>query len=156
MSFTLRLATKDDIPELIELRIKFLKEVHSNPSEEELESIQEHLKRYFQKSMKDGTFLAWLAVDENGDVIATSGLVIVSKVPQTWNPTGKESYIFNMYTIPSWRRKGIGSTLLEKLLEESKARGIHHVDLHASELGRSVYEKFGFKTNKHYMNLWLE
>jgi GNAT superfamily N-acetyltransferase len=125
-------------------------------TEEEIKTIKEHLSYYFKESMQNETLIVWLAEDEQKQIISTSALVIVQKVPQTWNLSGKESYIFNMYTLPSWRRKGIGSALLEKLLEESKARGIKHIDLHATDLGRAVYEKYGFKPNKHYMNLWLE
>ncbi|NHJ49580.1 MAG: GNAT family N-acetyltransferase [Asgard group archaeon] len=156
MAFTLRLATLDDIPKLVELRIEFIKEAHQNPFNVDLDNHRNLLTDYFQTQMKDETFLAWIAEDENENIVAISGLVIVSKVPQLWSPTGKESYIFNMYTIPAWRRKGIGSALLEKLLEESKARGINHVDLHASDLGKAVYEKYGFRPNKHYMSLWLK
>jgi ribosomal protein S18 acetylase RimI-like enzyme len=156
MSYTLRLATKNDIPILAKLRIDFIKEVHQNPNDLDLNNHKELLINYFQTNMENDTFLAWLAEDENSNIIAISGMVIVSKVPQLWNPMGKESYIFNMYTIPAWRKMGIGSALLEKLLEESKARGISHIDLHASDLGRSVYEKYGFRPNKHYMFLWHE
>lgn len=62
----------------------------------------------------------------------------------------------NMYTKPKWRRKGIGSALLEKLLKESKKRGINEITLHATPIGRSLYEKYGFKPNHHYMNLYWE
>ena len=89
-------------------------------------------------------------------IIGTSGLLIIFKVPQIWNPTGRESYIFNMYTQPEWRRKGIGTALLEKLLEESKSRGINLVALHGTDLGKAVYVKSGFKTSDHYMSLWMK
>ena len=155
MSFTLRLAKEDDIPELVELRIEFLKEVQVDAPIEKMDVYRKYLGAYFRKHMKDNTFLAWLAEDKNKEVIATSGLAIIEKPPQLWNLTGKETYIMNMYTKPEWRRKGIGSALLEKLLEESKAREIYQVYLYATPIGKSLYEKYGFKQSEHSMSLWL-
>ena len=155
MSFSLRLATEEDIPELIELRIEFLKEVRVEAPDEGMDIYRKYLGAYFRKHMKDDTFLAWLAVDENNEIIATSGLAIIEKPPQLWNLTGKETYIMNMYTKPEWRRKGIGSAILEKLLEESKTREIYQVYLYATPIGRTLYEKYGFKQSEHSMSLWL-
>ena len=155
MTFSLRLATKEDISILIEFRIEFLKEFQTGGKDEDLDIFREHLGNYFRKHMND-TFLAWLAVDDENNIIATSGLAIIVKPPHLKNFTGKESYIMNMYTLPNWRRKGIGSALLEKLLEESKTRGINRVSLFATPTGRTLYEKYDFKTSEDFMNLRLE
>ncbi|MGC9780576.1 MAG: GNAT family N-acetyltransferase [Candidatus Heimdallarchaeota archaeon] len=153
MSFSLRLATKEDIPQLIELRIEFLKEVQVDAPKDMMDVYREHLGEYLLKHMKNETFLAWLAEDENKTIIATSGLAIIEKPPQLWNLTGKETYIMNMYTKPKWRNQGIGSTLLEKLLEESKNRDIFQVYLYATPIGRALYEKYGFVKSEHSMYL---
>ncbi|MHA1503445.1 MAG: GNAT family N-acetyltransferase [Candidatus Heimdallarchaeota archaeon] len=156
MSFSLRLATKEDIPNLVELRIEFLNEALNETPDDGLDVYREHLGNYFEKHMSDGTFLAWLAIDENDNIIATSGLSIIIKPPQLWNVTGEESYIMNMYTKPTWRRQGIGSALLEKLLEESKSRCINRVTLYATPVGRPLYEKYGFEPSSHFMRINLE
>ncbi|NHJ40187.1 MAG: GNAT family N-acetyltransferase, partial [Asgard group archaeon] len=44
-------------------------------------------------------------------------------------------------------RKGIGSALLEKLIEENKSKGIDTVFLHATPSGKPLYEKYGFKAD---------
>ncbi|NHJ05221.1 MAG: N-acetyltransferase [Candidatus Heimdallarchaeota archaeon] len=156
MNYSLRLATEEDISQLIELRIEFIKEVHVKVSNEEAVIYRKHLESYFREHMRDGSFLAWIALDSQQNIIATSGLVIITKPPQVWNLPGKEAYIMNMYTKLEWRKKGIGSALLEKLLEESKKRGINEIALHATSVGRSLYEKYGFKPNHHYMDLFWE
>ncbi len=155
MSFSLRLATKEDIPQLIELRIEFLKEVQVDAPNDMMDEYHEHLNKYFLKHMNNETFLAWLAEDETKTIIATSGLAIIEKPPQLWNLTGKETYIMNMFTKPEWRKQGIGSALLEKMLEESKARDISQVYLYATPIGRALYEKYGFKQSEHSMFLRL-
>ena len=93
----------------------------------------------------------WLEKDSY--VVATIGDKLVGVVGIAYKHG--TCLLIHMVVKQPYRRKGIGSALLEKLLEESKARGIRTVDLHATNLGRAVYEKYGFKNNDHYMSLWL-
>jgi GNAT superfamily N-acetyltransferase len=153
--FSLRLATKDDIKQLIEFRIKFLKEVRVDAPTDRLDEYREVMKDYLEREMSSGNYVAWLAV-VNNEIIATSGIITIQRLPQLWNMTGKEAYIMNMFTKPEWRRKGIGSAILEKLLEEARNRGIEAVKLHATPMGRSLYEKYGFKMGFPDMYLYLE
>ncbi len=153
--FSLRLATKDDIPQLVDFRIKFLKEVRVDAPTDRLDEYRDVMREYLEREMSTGNFVAWLAV-ANNEIIATSGIITIQRLPQLWNMTGKEAYIMNMYTKPEWRRKGIGSAILEKLLIEARNRGIEAVKLHATPMGRPLYEKFGFKMGFPDMYLYLE
>ena len=144
--YSLRKATLNDIDILIEFRIKFLKEIQDLPPVKEMEIFRTSLKKFFLDKMKLHEFIAWLAEFDN-EIIATSGLSFLQKPPHFINITGKFAYIMNMYTDPEWRKKGIGSALLEKLFEEINNRGIQSVVLHATPDGRPLYEKYGFKEN---------
>ncbi|NHJ32645.1 MAG: GNAT family N-acetyltransferase, partial [Asgard group archaeon] len=97
--FSLRLATIDDIPQLIELRIEFLKEVRLEYPKEKEEEYRKILSNYLKKEMTSDNFISWLAI-ANNEIVATSGLITIQRVPQFWNLSGKEAYIMNMYTKP--------------------------------------------------------
>lgn len=144
--YSLRNANLNDIETLIDFRIEFLKEVQNPPTDIEMRVFQKSLKDFFLDKMKSNEFIAWLAESDN-EVIATSGLSFLQKPPHYINITGKFAYIMNMYTKPEWRRKGVGSALLEKLFEEIKKKGIKSVVLHATPAGRLLYEKYGFREN---------
>ncbi len=144
--YSLRKADLDDIDNLIDFRIKFLSEIQEIPSVKDKEIFQKVLREFFLKKMKSNEFIAWLAEIGN-ELIATAGLSFLEKPPHFINMTGKFAYIMNMYTIPEWRRKGIGAQLLEKLFEEIKKKGIQSVVLHATPSGRPLYEKYGFREN---------
>ena len=144
--YSLRRANLNDVDKLIDFRAEFLKEVQNSPLDMEMEIFLKSLKDYFLDKMKSNDFLAWLA-ESDSKIIATSGLSFLQKPPHFINLTGKFAYIMNMYTKPEWRRKGIGSALLEKLFEEIKKKGIQSVVLHASPTGRLLYEKYGFREN---------
>ena len=65
-------------------------------------------------------------------------------MPTYHNPTGCKAYIMNMYTNPNYRRKGIAYHTLELLIEEVKKKGVSHISLEATNMGRPLYERYGF------------
>ena len=50
----------------------------------------------------------------------------------------------NMYTAPEYRRKGIAFQTLDLLVKEAKQQGIAAISLEATQMGRPLYEKYGF------------
>ena len=153
--FSFRLATLDDIQKLVELRIKFIKEVRIDAPTDGLDEYREVMSNYLKKEMSSGNFIAWLAIT-NKEIIATSGLITIQRQPQLWNMSGQEVYIMNMYTKPEWRREGIGTAILEKLIDEARNRGVEAIKLHATPMGKALYEKRGFKMAHPEMYLYIE
>ena len=43
-----------------------------------------------------------------------------------------------------YRRKGIANNTLKLLVEDARSRGINEISLEATQMGRPLYEKFGF------------
>lgn len=149
-----RLATQKDIEALVRLRIDFLEEFQPDACEQKTEC-QKLLHEYFTSAIPRSEFVAWLAED-GGKIVGTSGLSFYSIAPSLKNLTGKIAYILNMYTIPSYRGKGIASALFERIVGEAKNRGYKKILLHATESGRPVYQKFGFKSTDNEMALDLD
>ena len=59
----------------------------------------------------------------------------------------------NMYTRPEHRRKGIAYKTLDILVRASTDRGITVISLEATDMGRGLYEKYGFEKMSHEMEL---
>ncbi len=59
----------------------------------------------------------------------------------------------NMYTNPNYRRKGIAYHTLEILIEEAKNKGVKHISLEATDMGRPLYERYGFVDMRGEMEL---
>ena len=139
-----RKAILSDAEKLAEIRSLCLKELNNVTSEEERSIIEQANFEYFKKALYDNTFISWIALD-NEEIIATSGLSF-SVVPPFFNILdGKVAYIMNMYTFPVYRNRGIGKELLKKLIDEAKQLGYKKITLNASDMGRPLYEKYGFK-----------
>ena len=135
-----RTATIEDIREISELRKKHIQDEGQKPTID----IDEDLYRYFEKYMRSGELIEWIAEDE-GKIIATTAIVFMDFPPSFTNKTGRTGYVANVYTADEYRGRGIAGQLLDKVEEEAKKRGITKLLLHASELGRKAYIKSGYE-----------
>jgi len=50
----------------------------------------------------------------------------------------------NMYTDPAYRRKGIAYRTLDLLVRDAKRLGVTAISLEATDMGRPLYEAYGF------------
>lgn len=53
-------------------------------------------------------------------------------------------YIWGVYVDPGWRRQKVGEGLTRACVDHLRALGCSRVVLHATPLGRPVYERLGF------------
>ncbi len=143
-----RKATFEDIPSLIALRKQQLIDEGIDP----VVQIDEELKNYFKQCFINETIIEWL-VEDKGTIVATGAIVFYAFPPSYTNASGIRGYITNMYTHPTYRKQGIATSLLERLIQEAKDRNVIKVWLGASTLGRPVYEKFGFKQSDEWLEL---
>ena len=143
-----RKATLEDVATLVKLREQQLIDEGFSI----LQNISAPLKDYFNSGIADNSFVAWLAIEDN-TIIATSGLCFYQLPPNYANPSGKNAYVTNMFTLKNYRRQGIASVLLEKTVYEARSLGFSVIRLHASENGKPLYLKFGFVNSAGYMVL---
>jgi predicted acetyltransferase len=136
-------ATISDLQTIIDLRLIFAIEFSGPQTSESIQNFKNHNQDYIQRSIQNNSFIAYLAKIGN-EIAGMGGLVIREQPGNFRNPSGKVGYLFNMYTFPKFRRKGICSELLRLLLEEAGSMGIMAFELHASEEGESVYKQNGF------------
>lgn len=147
---TYRKAIQADAPILAELRVKFINEVFDIKNHPDAGRLKLELTEYFSQAIISESVIVWVAEYDNR-IISTSTLVIWS-IPLSYsslNNNGKRGYILNMYTEKEFRKLGIASELLEKLIVEAKKRNLEFVSLNASEDGINIYKNRGFKEPKY-------
>lgn len=83
--------------------------------------------------------------EENGNIVAMSSICFYKSCPKLYNLYGKRALITDMYTLPDYRSKGLGSKLLKSILNYAKDLGYSTVTLNTTDSGRRLYEKYGFK-----------
>lgn len=141
----IRKATIDDIEDLVDFRMLFLKDYKDHPHDKETEDLIEITRKYFEQELPSDGYVEFVA-EKDGRIIASSGME-VRKVMPRYGPlsNGRMGYIMNMYTLPEFRRRGLGARLLQCLIDEGKKLDIGLLHLHASTDGAGIYEEAGFK-----------
>ena len=145
-----RRMTADDVECFIGLRIRQLREEGATDALD----LKPALRDYYARHMADGTFVAWLAL-EDGRIVGTSGMSFVEKPPYFGCPTGRIGLLSSMFTEPERRRRGIARALLSRVVEEARQYGCGAVQITASDMGVKLYADFGFKKNDNYMQYRL-
>lgn len=65
---------------------------------------------------------------------------------EKWRVSGTSAEVARMYVRPTGRRLGIGSAIMNLILEESKLRGVDAIEIWSDKLfldAHRLYEKFG-------------
>lgn len=143
MDLIYKRATLEDINTLVETRIEVLRAANKLCADTDMGEVERQSYLYYQKALSDGSHVAYLVFDESG-CIGTGGVSFFQVMPTYHNPSGKKAYIMNMYTNPKYRRKGIAYKTLDMLIKEIKSKGISSISLEATDMGRPLYEKYGF------------
>lgn len=143
MNLIYKKATIEDIDMLTETRIEVLKAANKLPDDADMGEVKKQSFTYYQKALPDDTHIAYLIFDEKR-FVGAGGISFFQVMPTYHNPSGRKAYIMNMYTVPEYRRKGIAYQTLDLLVRDSKSKGISAISLEATDMGRPLYEKYGF------------
>lgn len=149
----IRRAEVSDIDSLTRLRVEFLRET-GQLDEDHCAEVGEATRAYFARALPAAEFVGFIAEDGE-EIVGTSGLLFIQRPPSQRNLGGREAYVLNMYTRPAWRRRGIASRLLAEVIAFARNAGVGRLLLHASSDGRGIYERAGFHSRIHEMQLQL-
>jgi ribosomal protein S18 acetylase RimI-like enzyme len=103
---------------------------------------------WVREAITRGTYLGYLATLGHR-VAAGAGMMIQDWPPSPLDPSPapQRGYIFNAFTEPDHRRRGLSAQLVRMALEEARMRGIKVVTLHGATGTQALYESLGFKIN---------
>jgi GNAT superfamily N-acetyltransferase len=94
-------------------------------------------------------------IEIDGKIAASGALKFADWLPRPDGSRRGLAYAHSVYTEPDFRRKGLARHILNAMIEYGRENGWPRISLHASEMGRGLYEDLGFKpTNE--MRLVLE
>lgn len=150
--FEYRRATPDDIDELVRTRITVLRAANKLSDDADMSAVEKETFAYYRRALESGEHIAYLVYD-NGTFIGAGGVSFYQVMPTYHNPSGKKAYIMNMYTAPEYRRQGIALHTLDLLVKDAKEQGVSHISLEATDMGRPLYEKYGFVKMEDEMEL---
>ena len=141
--FEYRRATIEDIDELVRTRIIVLRAANKLSDNADMSMVEQESDTYYRRALESGEHIAWLVYD-NETFIGAGGVSFYQVMPTYHNPSGKKAYIMNMYTAPEYRRQGIAFHTLDLLVKDARKQGVSQIALEATDMGRPLYEKYGF------------
>ncbi len=103
-------------------------------------------RAWMARLRRTGRFLAFLAEDPDGTVLGSGAVWLMPAQPRPGHLARETTpYILSMFTEPKARGRGVASALVERMISWARAERYPRVVLHASRMGRGVYERLGFE-----------
>ena len=150
--FEYKKSTIADIDELVRTRMIVLRASNKLSDDVDMSVVEQESYEYYKRALETGEHIAYLVYD-NGTFIGAGGVSFYQVMPTYHNPTGKKAYIMNMYTSPEYRRQGIAIHTLDLLVKDARELGVSQIALEATDMGRPLYEKYGFVKMEDEMEL---
>ena len=147
MSIVFDVANKDDIEELIRLRIAYMVDDFGSVSEEERNAMEKQLPDYFNRKLGD-ELIAFVARDGE-KLVAVAYLHIIEMPANSILLNGLYGEVLSVFTEHEYRGQGLCSKLIDNLVEYGRERGLGRVDLSATKEGYPIYKKAGFVDKEH-------
>ena len=145
------MATKEDSALIAEHRRRMF--VDSGQAESAaMDSMVANFVEWVRPRLADGRYVGWL-VQEDEAVVGGAGMWLMDFPPHFLDPMPLRAYLLNFYVAPAARGRGLAETLLKTAVDEARKRGIRVVSLHASRMGRPIYERNGFEGTNEMMLL---
>jgi ribosomal protein S18 acetylase RimI-like enzyme len=142
--YAIRPATFDDVSAIVSQRRGMLQELR-NGDMSLLETTLVAFEQWMIPRMKSGEYLGWMAVSQEGKVVAGIGLWLQEWPASPRSRSVLRGYILNVYTNLEHRKHGLARQLTQTALDYCHAKRIELVALHASPYGRPLYESLGFE-----------
>ena len=102
-------------------------------------------RRWAENQLRKRQLMAWV-VEAGDGRIAGGGCLWLQPVQPSPRRSGTlQPYLLSMYTEPEFRGHGVASMVVSYAIAWCKRKGYKRLQLHASEMGRNVYRRFGFK-----------
>ena len=135
-------ASKDDIEQLIRLRIAYMIDDFGGISDHEKKCMEKQLPDYFNRKLGD-ELVAFVAKDGER-IVSVAYLHIIEMPANSILLNGLYGEVLSVYTEPEYRGKGLCTKLIQNLVDYGKKRGLGRVDLSATKEGYPIYAKVGF------------
>jgi GNAT superfamily N-acetyltransferase len=139
---TIRYATSYDAAAITEHRHRMFGD-NNFTSEAALSEADAEFEPWVRARLEDGRYVG-LFLEDKGRLIAAAGIFFADFPPHWMNPQPLRAYVLNVYTVAEERGKGHAKRLMQAVIDECCKRNVPTIVLHASPLGRPVYESLGF------------
>ena len=135
-----RAATPADAAALAELRYEF-RSGRSTPTESR-EDFVPRCRDFMAQALALGPWRAWVAETDAG-IVGQIWMNVIQKLPNPGAERERHGYVSNLFVRPE-SRGGVGTRLLESVLQFAADERIDRIVLWATPESRTLYARYGF------------
>jgi GNAT superfamily N-acetyltransferase len=140
--YRIRPATLDDVDVLVHHRIAMFSEMGTSI---EADSVAKAFGEWVTKLLPAGTYRGWVVEGPSGDIVAGGGMTILPWPPGPWYVGGRIAFVYNVYTAPAHRRRGLARMIMDAIHAGCRDEGIGLAGLNASRQAQRLYESMGYQ-----------
>ncbi|MFN3522652.1 MAG: GNAT family N-acetyltransferase [Phenylobacterium sp.] len=119
----------------------------SGRSDEVLAPMTAAFRPWLEPRLASGAYFGWIALADDAPV-AGLGMMVIDWPPHPSHPEqGERGYVLNVFVEPGHRGRGLAKALMELATDEARHRGIAYMVLHATQMGRPLYEGLGWRAS---------
>ncbi len=151
--YSIRSATLADVPIIVHHRQAMFTEMDVSGDHK---TSTERFVEWLQAALPSQNYFGWLVETESGEVVAGGGVSLLPRPPSPEDLNSHWAFVYNVYTEPAHRRRGLARRIMETIHAWCRARGLKTVALNASGFGRPLYEALGYQPNPTLLMLTLK
>jgi GNAT superfamily N-acetyltransferase len=148
MPIEIREATGDDLAALARLRWECHVERHP-ADERDFDAYRLGFAQWW--AAQQGRSRAIVAADGN-ELVGMGFVALVDSVPCPGSLDRRHGDIQSMYVIPGRRNEGVGTRIVEALLDVARRAGCERVEVHSGRRAVAFYERSGFEHFERLLN----
>lgn len=119
------------------------------------EALEQAYGAKLERGMAAGDCRGWV-IEACGEVVASGAVSVADLIPTPADLSPKVAYLHSIYTEKSHRGRQCAQRIVETIIEFCRAHGIRRFILNASDAGRPIYERIGFRPAADMMRLIIE
>ena len=136
----IRPATLDDVDALVHHRIGMFTDMGLTF---DASAVDRAFRIWLADAMPTGIYRAWVAEDD-ASIVAGGGITILPWPPGPRSLGTRKAFVYNVYTEPSHRHRGLARTIMNAIHAWCRDNGIGKIALNASTDGQALYESMGY------------
>jgi GNAT superfamily N-acetyltransferase len=142
---TVRSASPADLPAVARLRWRWV--VEENGTADALDEDEFVATFVAWAAEHSGTHRRFVA-ERDGTVIGMALLALTARAPSPRAPRRLSGDLLCVYVVPDARDAGVGTRLVEAVVEEADRLGVERVVVHSSERAVPAYDRAGFASDE--------
>jgi GNAT superfamily N-acetyltransferase len=147
-----RRAGTEDYRTLAELRYAWLaEEDHREGSGRE--KFADELSRWLIAHHE--SHLGFLALVD-GEAVGIAFLALIERIPGPGEPSRRAGHVQSVFVRGDRRDRGVGSALMQRIVDEARSLGLDYLLLHPTVRARSFYRRLGFLGDDRLLELRLD